>query len=515
MSTRTLQHIVLFLTLALAPAAVAQDVHEPPADVPLPLATSEEVGLSQTVLDQLADSVAAWVAAGEVVGAEVLIAKDGRIAFHEAFGWADRDAHRPLQTGALFNVASMTKPVVGTAVLMLAEEGALSLDDPVARYLPSFDHAASRGITVRHLLTHTAGFDWWGPFALRAEVAEQPGLRAAVDSAGAAGPQFPVGERYAYSNMSTMALTALVAEVSGMPAERFLHERIFEPLGMADTHPTYSPEDPWADRALPIYCWDGEAARFEVCWDPAESPRVPFFRGSGGLRTTAADYLRFVALWLNKGRLGEVRLLSEATVEEALRTHAGRVYGYHWQVPESPVTDGLPALFGHSGADGTAAAAFPADDTIVLYFTQSGEGMPTPAPKPFFDLLGDLALLDHVGPYQFDAVLPDGIDALQGPPEALAPYVGTYRTEAEGGGMLRVTEDGGHLVAAFESEEGAWSEALVRVGDGTFAEGTFRNGRVVEFRPPLAYVFAEESGTVEAMELRFEGEVVMAFQRME
>ena len=127
------------------------------ADPSFEYARPGEVGLSDSALQGLADEIASWVAAGDVMGAEIMVVKDGAAVLHESVGWSDRERGLPLRRNSIFRIRSMTKPLLGTAVLMLMEDGELSLDDPVAQYLPSFDNDRSRSITIRQLLTHTSG----------------------------------------------------------------------------------------------------------------------------------------------------------------------------------------------------------------------------------------------------------------------------------------------------------------------------------------------------------------------
>lgn len=465
----------------------------------------------EPALDRLAEAIDQLIAAGEPVGSEVLIAQHGEILFHESFGWSDRDAGRKMEKNSIFSVASMTKPIVGTAILMLADEGRLSLDDHVSRYLPSFDNSRSAGITIQHLLTHQAGFDYWGPFPSRNDVAAQPDLRTAVDKAGEAGPSWAVGERHVYSNMSSLTLAAVIEAVSGQPAEEFLNKRIFEPLGMNDTHPTFSPDASWANRVNPIYCYEPSASRFEVCWSPSQEARVPYFRGSGGVRATVADYLRFMTLWMNKGVFEGRRLLSQAAIEDALLTRAGRVYGYHWQVPEAARSDGLPAAFGHSGADGTVAVAYPAAGAVVLVFTQSGESALKAPAAAIIDLVRESGVIDHLGPFQPDMIRPAGIDDLQPPAAELKAFAGTFRTEDKGGADLSIELSPDRLRAKFVGEEGGWTDVLVQVADGVFAPGVFDGTQVAELSPTLTYRFSRTGEHISGVTLNFEDEVVFHF----
>lgn len=335
----------------------------------------EEAGVPGADLQRLADEVASWVADGDVVGAEVLVIRNGRAILHESIGWSDRERGVPLERNSIFRIRSMTKPLVGTAVLILMEEGRLTLDDPAAKYLPSFDNERSRSITIRQLLSHTSGLGDHGrdDIGLPQRSDEYETLRELVDDIGQIGPTRVVDEYY-YSDSGSSALGAIVAEVSGMPVERFIEGRILEPLGMTDTHTRFAPGLPWAGRMNSTYRWSSEAGGFERYWDPSMDQRFPYFRASGGVYSNTMDYARFMTMWMHGGRFGDVRLLSRATVEAALRpaTDLGLgPYGMQWRIWNPETVDGIPLLFGHGGSDGTLALGFPAIDAVVLYFTQS------------------------------------------------------------------------------------------------------------------------------------------------
>ena len=207
----------------------------------------------------------------------------------------------------------MTKPFTGTSILMLAEAGEIGLDDPVATFLPSWRNEHSNGITIRHLLSHMGGFvqgGFPGPFQ------RYSSLREAVDAVGEAGPQNPPGQRYEYSDVGSATLGAIVAQVSGMPLERFLETRILGPLGLEDTHTGFTPYVAWAHRMNPTYARASEDADWIQYWHPSAEQRFPFFRASGGLYTTVFDYARWLHLWMELGASGAHRLVLEETVRQ-------------------------------------------------------------------------------------------------------------------------------------------------------------------------------------------------------
>ena len=343
----------------------------PIAGAPFPYAAPEDVGVSEQRLWLFKERLYSRVVARHLVGSEVLVIKDGRIVLHQAMGWADIDRAVPMERDAVFRIASMTKPFVGTATLMMVDEGLIGLDDPVASYLPSFDNSRSGAITVRQLLTHRSGF------AQAAEpegYSEAPSLRRAVDLLGEFGPDYPPGEDFMYSSLNSETLGALIEAVTGEPVERILEQQIIQPLGLSDTHTAFAPEVAWADRVPSLYRrWgDGPWERF---WNPLRPHEVEWFSPAGDLYGTAFDYAEFLTGLLDG------QLIPDATVADALADPiAGsrpaplpRWYGMHWEIYSPASGDGGLPAFGHRGATGTVGMAIPDANAIVVYLTNSQE----------------------------------------------------------------------------------------------------------------------------------------------
>ena len=342
-----------------------------------PYADPEQVGLSARAVDGLVEQVSQWVVSGDIVGGEVLVVKDDRIALHETVGWNDRARQIPLSRNSFYRIRSMTKPVVGTAILMLVEDGEIGLDDLVTDYLPSFLNERSGDITVRQLLRHQAGYE---QTAMPNGYWQQPTLRDAIDLLGRAGPAHPPDDVFRYSDKNPAALGAIIAEVTGEPAERFIRSRIFEPLGLLEIQTYFSPDVPWASRMNSTYRRIGDL--WVKYWNPRMQQEAPFFRGSGGIHTTISDYARFLTVWMRGGEFDGGHLLDKATVSRALRsdqpiTWGGELppdhYGQHWVLFAEPRSQGELPVFGHWGSDGTLAMALPEQNMLVLYFTQSRE----------------------------------------------------------------------------------------------------------------------------------------------
>jgi CubicO group peptidase (beta-lactamase class C family) len=356
-----------------------------------PLSTSgaEPVTIPPEALKAMAAGVRQLVEDDEAVGAEVLVMHKRKVVLHEAFGYSDLDRRIPLARNTIVCVRSMTKPLVGTAIQMLIDEAKLSLTDRASKYLKSFDNDKSRAVTIEQLLTHTAGF----PLTLvNKQLSSYSGQRAIVDEAGKIGPSGPPGS-FKYSDTDSETLAAIVAEVSGKPVDTFIRRRILEPLGMSDTYCVLEKDAPPRSRVSSNHA--GSPGLWHKYWDHEAIPFFPYFLGAAALYSTTTDYARFLTLWLDRGRAGGHRLLSEAAVERALRplqrmlspgsntpyptflTPLQPFYGQHWMVyvPPTPASGNALPVFGHGGSDGTLALVFPEHDLMVFYFTQSRGGM--------------------------------------------------------------------------------------------------------------------------------------------
>jgi CubicO group peptidase (beta-lactamase class C family) len=358
-----------------------------------PPATPESVGLSAESLEALADEVASYIDRDMAVGAELLVIKDRQTVLHEAFGWRDRESEVPMERDTIFNVRSMTKPVTGAAAQALIDDGLLALDDRVADYLPGFDNEASGEITIEQLLTHTSGL----PLTTVESTDQFPSLEAMANATGERGPEFEPGSKFWYSDAGADALGAVVEQASGMPLADYVGERLLDPLVMDDSYYAGAPDDSLLDRTASLYV--GRVGDWTRYWGPEAEPFYPFAWGSQSLYATPRDYARFLAMWLDEGRAGDVEVLSPEAVSRTLTpvtamgslgsdapylTQFPDLHVYHGQmalmhVDGEPV-DGVPppgaepVILGYSGSDGTIAWAWPERDLMILYFTQSRGG---------------------------------------------------------------------------------------------------------------------------------------------
>jgi CubicO group peptidase (beta-lactamase class C family) len=351
-----------------------------------PVATPESQGVSAAAVRRVAGEVEEYVKNGTIVGAELLIIKNRKTILHEVFGDRDREDKRAMERNTIFNIRSMTKPLTGVAVQMLADEGKLHLDDPVARYLPGFDNDKSKAITIEQLLQHRSGL----PLSIiTAKIDQYSDLQAQAKAIGEKGPQYKPGEKFWYSDAGSDAAAAVVEKISGKTIDRFVAERILEPLGMTDSFYLSKAEDLRKKRVASLYF--GNTGKWTRYWKPGGAPFYPFAWGSQTLYSTPADYARFLTLWMDGGVAGGKRLLSDEAIAriltpvspmKALGTDGPYPCGFFGMKPhygqmsmlyapgESPSKSEVRAI-GHGGSDGTAAWAFPAEDLIVCYFTQS------------------------------------------------------------------------------------------------------------------------------------------------
>ncbi len=341
-------------------------------------ASPESQGLSSEALGQLADAVRGYFEQDMIVGAELVVVKNRRVVLHEAIGWKDREEEIPMVPNTLFNIRSMTKPVVGTAIQMLIDEGKLSLEDRASEYLAAFDNDKSAEITIEHLLTHRSGL----PYTRVSNLADYASLQEIARQAGESGPAYEPGSRFEYSDDGADTLAAILEQVSGASVEAFYEQRILGPLSMKDTLTLIDKTDPITERIASAYV--GLQGAWTRYWSPKDAPIFAFAMGSVSLYSTPNDYARFLALWMDDGRVGEQRLLSPQAIARALAPVSDMGYAINfpglktyyaqmWTVyidPRAPAGAG-PVLFGHTGIDGTWAWAWPERDLIVLYFTQS------------------------------------------------------------------------------------------------------------------------------------------------
>ena len=335
-------------------------------------------------LSQINERMESYVADGTVSGAVTLIAKDGKVVHLGAVGTADIESKRPMTSDSIFRIASMTKPVTATALMILVDEQKVALDDPVSAYLPAFadaktaDGALDRPITVRDCLTHTAGLGGAQIFS--------GSLESNTDELAKRTLLFQPGTKWAYSP-GLNVIGRIIEVVSGQTYGKFVEQRIFEPLGMKDT--TFYPTDEQWERVATVYkpgAEKGGLVPVTTGWSTVigrEAQPQP----SGGLFSTAADLARFYQMVLNGGQLDGKRILSPEAVRQMTSVQTdgiatgftpGNGWGLGWCIVREPqgVSAMLsPGTFGHGGAFGTQGWVDPARKMIFVLLIQR-EGLP-------------------------------------------------------------------------------------------------------------------------------------------
>ena len=372
----------------------------------LPLAVPEEVGLSSERLERIGEVFQDYVEEGRIAGAVGMVLRNGKLAYVNAWGMRDLEAGDVMEEDDLFKICSMTKPVASVAVMTLYEEGHFFLSDPIGRYLPALANLrvanlaeasagqeipterARRQVTIHDLLRHTSGFTY-GDLSntvvdavyREREILYQPTLEDQVAALGEIPLLYQPGTQWNYS-VSVDVLGRLVEVVSGQPFDVFLRERIFDPLGMADTG--FRVPDSKSDRVAPTYGHSGPDRALgpgdtSICDLPPT-----LFSGGAGLRSTAQDYARFAQMLLNGGELDGARILGRKTVELMTVDHLeegmptgflspGWSFGLGFTVKTEAGLDGLPSSVGEYnwiGIQGTSFWVDPEEDLVGVFMVQ-------------------------------------------------------------------------------------------------------------------------------------------------
>lgn len=385
---------------------------------PLPSATPQQVGLSADKLNAIDTAVQKHIEARDIPGAVVLVARNGKIAYLKARG--NIDATTPAQTDSIFWVASMTKPIVATAVLQLMEAGKLKITDPVSKFIPEFAAPgfvrvlkpgspapvannpaapadpnaarpqydlvpAERELNIQDLLTHTAGLQAIGvPNDALPKINPGDTLASHVPRLARVPREFQAGTRWAYSNATGFDVLARIVEVaSGQPFDLYVTQHIFEPLGMQSS--SLGPRQDLVARTMPL------DTRF------ASDPCIigtTYKCGSAGLWTSIEDYANFAQMLLNGGTFNGKRLLHSKTVALMTRNHTGKLFTGTEGIPgadrgvgmalsmvivEDAALSGLAVPTGSFGWDGVGTRRFwvvPAEKLVIVMMIPGGKGIP-------------------------------------------------------------------------------------------------------------------------------------------
>lgn len=349
-------YTIAFICILLSVNSQTQSLQYSPPLIP---GSPEANGMSTQRLNLIDQMIQDEIDAGHIPGAVALIARNGKIVYHKAFGMADNHANRKLERDEIFRIASQTKAITATAVMMLWEKGLFRLDDPISKYIPEFGNAqlletfneedstftmtpAENQITIRHLITHTSGIGYGvidGDERFRKIYAkagvmdlftvEDITIEESVKRLAKLPLHHEPGAKFTYSE-GLDVLGYFIEVMSGMPFDEFLRTHIFEPLDMDDTW-FYLPESKY-DRLVTVQRKDDNGQ-----WEPLPytfyDPDYPrkgakkFFSGGAGLSSTVEDYAIFLQMYLNNGEYNGTRLLSRTTVEFMMQNQVGELLG--------------------------------------------------------------------------------------------------------------------------------------------------------------------------------------------
>jgi CubicO group peptidase (beta-lactamase class C family) len=360
----------------------------------------------------------AFVETNDIAGAVVVVGNKDKVVLHDAFGKRDLAANAPMKADTLFRIASMTKPITAIGIMILADEGKLSPDDDVAKYLPEFAgqrliassdrdggqvlKRPTRAVKLRDLLTHTSGVANY-PAGVNDVYTKRNRTLAETTLAAALQPLvFEPGTKWQYSNPGIDTLGRVIEVVSGQGYEAFLKARVVDPLGMTDT--AFYPTKEQLDRLATIY-FKGRDGKLVADTSPIVGlpPGAKHPIPAGGLVSSGADLAQLYRMMLNKGALNGKRVLSEKAVAEMTKVQTGDLpnvgfvpgsaFGYGWILVREP--KGVTAVlsegtFGHGGAFGTQGWIDPKQDLfVVLLFQRTGlqNGDNSPMRQTFQELV--------------------------------------------------------------------------------------------------------------------------------
>ncbi len=354
-----MKNLILFLFGFVLSISVTAQTKSIQKSAPLSEATPESVGISSERLARIDQMCKAEVDAGNLPGIVVLVARNGKIVFLNSYGMANTDTGTKMKNDAIFRIASQTKAITSTAVMMLWEEGKFQLDDPISKYIPEFKEQkvltgfnysdttwtgvpVKNEITIRNLLSHTSGIGYG--MIDNDERFKMIYQKAGIIDAFTTEPvkvaenikklaKMPLhhnpGENFTYSE-GLDVLGYLIEIVSGEPFDQYMKNHILDPLGMNDTY-FYLP-DSKADRLVAVeYLDNGDWKKAPAT--PLFDPDYPikgaksYFAGGAGLSSTAKDYATFLQMYLNGGEYNGVRLLSRKTVDVILSNQIGNIWG--------------------------------------------------------------------------------------------------------------------------------------------------------------------------------------------
>lgn len=355
--------------------------------------TPRELGLEPRRWESALALIESWCARGELPAAGIVVVRNGKATEPRLFGRQTlAPDSRPLAEDAIFLIASITKPIVATGIMLLVERGLIALGDRVEEYVPEFGREGKHAVTLRHLLTHSSGLPDMLPNNAELRAAHAPLSEFVAGTCGCR-LDFPPGRGVQYQSMGFAMLGEIITRVSGKPCAQFLDDEIFRPLGMNDTAlgaPAgwFEGTHPRAQRIAEVLLPEGSEMSAESARD--WNWNSPYWRRLGvpwgGLLTTPADLARFGQMMLDDGRFGDVQIVSRATVQAATRNQLEamrdvpaddrrtRPWGLGWRLNWPAHSENFgdllgPRAYGHWGATGTLLWIDPDLDACVILLT--------------------------------------------------------------------------------------------------------------------------------------------------
>ena len=367
-----------------------------------PITKPFKQGFSSERLERIGNLSQRYIEEKKIAGMVNLVARNGKIVYFDAKGYRGLDDPRPLQKDSLFRIYSMTKPITSVALMMLYEQGAFQMEDPVSKFIPEFNNLTvmndagdivpvEKTMTMQHLMTHTAGFSYgFNPYDpidklyIKAELVKATNLDDFVTRLAALPLRSEPGTIWHYS-VAVDVMGLVVERISGIAFDVFLQQEIFDPLGMTDTF--FSVPKDKRDRFIPNHVWNAELGMMTTIVELPEwnYEDVTLFSGGGGLVSTAYDYLRFAEMMRNGGALNGQRLLSANTIDFMTTNHMGSLdngmysdssglgFGLGLQIVTDPVALGLMSSVGEyswSGAAGTFFWVDPVENIVSITLIQ-------------------------------------------------------------------------------------------------------------------------------------------------
>ena len=351
--------------------------------------------LTLTAADRfpVAQTLEPYITNGELPGMVTIIADKDTILQVDTIGYADLETKQPMKSDTVFWVASQTKPITAIAVMILVDDGKLSLTEPITTYLPELTDlkvAVKEGdrtvlvpvdkpITLAMLLSHMAGCEFLTPFQLKHKIDSLP-MSQYVTTAVMTPLRTQPGTAYHYSNIGINLAGAAVEQASGMSFEEFVAKRLFEPLDMKDS--TFFPNTEQLSRLATTYSLDKEkstlvASRTEYMTYPLDS-KYRYAEPGGGLFSTPNDLIKVFQMLQGNGEFKGKRILSEAAVKEIYKRHTGET-----NVPYGLAVTTNNGVYGHGGALGTECLVNTNNGRVLLYFIQH-QGQSEEAKKQFY-----------------------------------------------------------------------------------------------------------------------------------